>query len=92
MQLQEIFDTLFAGKKLQLSFDSSAEFNNFRVRLFQLKARQEKQMVDLGMMEDGDKLALSFSKIQPDMLGGFRVEATLKAKAQKKEFKVVILE
>lgn len=93
MQIQEIFDHLFAGKRLQLSFDNKNEYESFRVRLFQLKARQEQQMIDLGMMEPGDKMALSFAKQEDDLLGaGVTVEVSLKAKQLKKEFKVVILE
>lgn len=58
--INEIYNLLFAGKRLQLSFDSVKEAEYFRIRFATFKSRQESSLLSAGFMEEEDIPAFSF--------------------------------
>jgi hypothetical protein len=99
LNLSDIHNALFAGKKLELEFETPEEAEAFRVRLAQYKARQDKQMQELGMQGEGERSRFSF-QVQGRLPPGdtlFPVTGTVtaileyKEKVAQKLFKVRIL-
>lgn len=86
--LKDIYGYLLAGKRINIDFPDEAEAEKFRVRMAQFKRVQERAMTSLGMMEESDRLAFSFSY---DSKTGF---AALEFKEKKKEklYNIVIIE
>lgn len=57
----DIYNILFAGKKLRMEFDNAREAEIFRVKLAQYKGRQDKLMAGLGVIDDSARQVFSFS-------------------------------
>lgn len=105
MNISEIYNLLLAGKKLKLEFPSTEEAEKFRIKVHQLKLRQESQFLKLEMMESKDRQVFSFSveRKQKDLLdpepelNGIEstiVVATLyfQDRPQNRSYKVVMVE
>ena len=60
----EIYNLLFAGKKLQLEFQDAKAAEYFRVRFAQFKSRQENSLVDSGFLETEALSAFSFIRVK----------------------------
>jgi hypothetical protein len=100
LNIKDIHNLLFAKKKLQLEFASEAEAEKFRVQLAQFKARSDKQLIELGLLEENEKQRLSFKVqgklgLEDNLLLDMpsTVTATIKYedKVTQKQFKVRIL-
>lgn len=62
MTLQEIYNTVLAGKTIELDFPGKETAEYFRTRLARFKTRQEGYLTALGAIDAMDSpLALSFS-------------------------------
>lgn len=90
MNIQEIYNLLFAGKKLELTFPNEIEINAFKVRLHQVKLANEKPSVEVGLMKEEDRQQLN-CKVY-DENGVWHVQLFLSDKAPKKEYTVTILD
>lgn len=67
MNFHEIYNSLLAGKTLQIGFTSSEEAESFRVALYRFKAKEDGILSAIGILGDKDKQRLSFS-LQSEML------------------------
>lgn len=56
----DLYNILIAGSKIEIPFSSQDEAETFRVSLAQFKMRQDKVMIDIGMMSEEEKLKFSF--------------------------------
>lgn len=63
MNLQQIYDNLFAGKILEIQFSSKDDMDLFKIKLHQLRRRQETQMIDIGVMDPSEQQMISFNFI-----------------------------
>lgn len=91
MDVHEIYGLLFAGKKLEMSFDSTEEMFAFKVRLHQVKAIQEKPMLELGMMQDSEIQRVTFSNIA-SIPGALDYMVSLTPRPPKKQYAVKVVE
>lgn len=86
--LNSIYNLLFAGSKLQLSFEDAQAAEYFRVRMAQFKARQEASLLSLGFLEESQILSFSFKKAKQS--GGWIAEFV--PRRQPPVFTILVLE
>lgn len=60
MNIHEIYSHLLSGKTLELPFRSAEEAEKFRIKLSLYKLRQDRGMIDVGMIKDTERQKLSF--------------------------------
>lgn len=92
MNLLEIYNTLFAGNKLKMFFETSGELEKFRIRLHQVKKQQEQPQVDLGMMLEIDRQKLSFKPQPHNIDNRLLVLIMLEGKPAKIDYHVEIVD
>lgn len=56
----DLYNLLLSGSKLEIPFVNAKEAELFRVSLSQYKMRQDKAMVDIGMIAEEERQRLSF--------------------------------
>jgi hypothetical protein len=52
---RQIYELLFAGKKLQMHFSTIGKVRSFSTRIYKLKKSQEEQLVGCGFMKEEDR-------------------------------------
>lgn len=62
LDAREIWDLIFAGKKIEICFQTKNQLENLRVRIHQIKAKSEKESVAIGFMDKDDVQSLIFEK------------------------------
>jgi hypothetical protein len=82
MNLHEIYNTLFIGKKLRLSFSSKKEAETFRTALHRYKRDQELALAAADLLNAEDLKSLSF-KYSPEGEAVTAVIAFSSPKAEK---------
>lgn len=92
MNLREVYNQLFAGKKLRIAFSSEAEASNFRVRMHQFKNRQESQMIATGMLEKEEVQMFTFSKSEQLRDGSILATMHFQDKQPSKDYRVTIID
>ena len=91
MNLRDIYQTLFAGKKLRLQFDSSSEALTFRAKLYRFKKQQDQILLATELIEDRQRLVyLTEPLLLPQ--GAVQVVIYLEDKGPTKEYEVCIIE
>lgn len=60
VKLLDIYNVLFAGKRISISFASSEDAESFRLRLHQYKKRTEDTFISLGMIDEKEVKRFSF--------------------------------
>lgn len=92
LNIIDIYNKLFAGKKLAIEFPSPAAAERFRVRLQQFKHIQETSQLAIGLVDEIDIQRLSFLTASSN---GMSCEVTaivrLKPKVVAKTFEVLEL-
>lgn len=66
LDAREIWDLIFAGKKVEVCFQTKNQLENLRVRIHQIKAKSEKESVAIGFMDKDDVQSLIFEKKYPE--------------------------
>lgn len=92
MDVHEIYGLLFAGKKLEMSFYSPEERETFKVRLHQVKAMNEKPMLELGMLQETEIQRITFTYVEIALNGILKYLISLTPRPPKKQYTVKILE
>lgn len=87
LSIRDIYNALFAGAKLQMSFRDAAELIRFKTRLHQMKKSQEDPAVKIGMMDEKEIQMLCFAPMQD---GSYRI--FLQGRRDVKKYSVKILE
>lgn len=80
INLNEIYLLLSEGKKLQIQFKSEGELNYFKIRLHQIKRKNDTVMIELGMMQESESKSIIFDvqKGLPYTSGDGEYTATIK--------------
>lgn len=93
MNIHEIYAKLLSGKSAQIPFSSAEEAEKFRIRLSLYKLRQDKSMMDVGMIESSERQKISFA-VQGQLPPGPPVIATIafKDRDTSTQYEVKILE
>lgn len=89
LTVQDIYQELFAGKKIRMRFESREEMNNFKIRLHKVKLTQEEQMISIGMLSELDRQTLNFFAMEETFPTSF--ELFLSSKKPKQTFTVEIV-
>lgn len=93
MNIHEIYSKLLSGKSIQIPFSSAEEAEKFRVKLSLYKLRQDKSMMDVGMITGNERQKIVFS-VQTQLPPGPPVVATIifKDRDTLQQYEVKILE
>ncbi len=62
MNLQIIYEALFVGKKVGITFADKKEVEAFRVKISKYKTAQDKSLIELGVIEEKDVQSISIFK------------------------------
>lgn len=96
MNIHEIYNSLLAGKVLKIGFDTSEEAETFRVKLAQFKGKQDKLLLDVGILSVSERQKLTFN-LQAQMSFGdpnvsaYSATIAFKDKATLRQYSVEIL-
>lgn len=94
LTFQQIYNTLYAGKKLAQQFANKAAAESFRVRLHHHKSKQDKLLEGLGMQVEEDRTVVSFKlQTSPEEQGSEEVIAFIQfaQPSPLKKYKVMII-
>lgn len=88
--LQEIYNLLYADKKLTFFFDTEAQINTFKSSLYRIKRRLEQQLNDIEVIAEEEKQSLVFQISKDESYTSYRVVIFLKEKARIKSYTFVV--
>lgn len=93
MNIHEVYNILLAGKTLEMNFGSKAESETFRVKLAKYKRSQDKQLIEIGFMDEKEVAKLSFC-VQGQLPPAPPLLATIcfKDKAVLRQYEIKILD
>jgi len=64
LTLQQLYNTLLAGKRVAMQFATSEVAEAFRIKLHKYKSRQDQLLEGIGMQPEEARAVLSFTKAQ----------------------------
>jgi hypothetical protein len=60
--VHDIWEHLYLGKKVKITFPDAKTRVNFRTHLHKVKAKSEEQYIALGFMQASESLSINFSR------------------------------
>lgn len=94
LNLVQIYEKLFEGKTLELKFSTKEEMHLFRIRLHQVKQKQERDLVGIGILAEEERQQLKFTSVTESVSDGcpsLTYQIKLLQKLPKQQFTVEIL-
>ena len=91
MQLADIYNQLFAGKKLRLIL-SRSEISAFRAKLFRYKSEQDKALEATGLIDQTQMLSFKCEQMEGEDSDCVRVTLSFRDRGYSASYKVLILE
>lgn len=92
LNLEQLYNLLFAGKSLKIPFPSDKEANVFKVQLFRYKKSEDVMLLATEMITETQYLSFQVQSCMSEIMPfGVEVTLQLKSREQRKTYQITIL-